>query len=157
MYFFASDMRETNVRTLYNILDLLSDFGGLYTTFIISFFYYIGTSVNNIILKAKLIRSLFYVNKKDLYEVLEKKPFLPFLEGNESYNIAQIWNIKFNFTEKLNIILNRLVPCLMRKQKDMMRIYNLGQDRLEEQFNLMTMNEVQGKVKASLIVLVGDD
>lgn len=78
-------------------------------------------------MQAKLMRSMFYVKKKDLYEVLEKRPFLPEEDGDLSYNVGKIWGISFTFKEKLNIIINRLCPCNLRKKKGMMRIYDEGQ------------------------------
>ena len=73
-YFFLSDEHEVNYRYLYNILDLSSTFGGFYGTFIVPFFYLIGTFINSKIMKAKLIRALFLQNKSDLYKTLDKKP-----------------------------------------------------------------------------------
>jgi hypothetical protein len=71
--FFLSDEHINHSKTRYDILDLLSNFGGLYTTFIWTTFLYIGTFVDNVIMQGKLIRSLFYQSKKDLYKMIDKQ------------------------------------------------------------------------------------
>jgi hypothetical protein len=64
-YFFLAEEKIMHTRNLYNISDLMEDFGGFYQTFIISLFMFIGSKINNGIMVAKLIRSLFYIPKEN--------------------------------------------------------------------------------------------
>ena len=62
-YFFLGQEMTLHNRNLYTVSDMLSDFGGIYQTFILALFYYFGTSINKRIMMAKLIRSLYHVEK----------------------------------------------------------------------------------------------
>ena len=62
--FYLSEDIIAQRRTLYSFLDLISDFGGLYQVFIIGFFYMVGESINENVITAKVIRSLFYLQNK---------------------------------------------------------------------------------------------
>ena len=74
--FSLSNDHKINYRYLYNVLDMLSDFGGIYGTFIVPLFMFVGNFINSKINKAKLIRSLFLIKRKDIYESLNKEPLL---------------------------------------------------------------------------------
>ena len=56
-YFYVSDDIQTFNKVLYTVFDLLSDFGGLYSTFVLTFFVLIGSKINKTIVTAKIIRS----------------------------------------------------------------------------------------------------
>lgn len=56
-YFFLSEDKKTYEKSLYTFIDLLSDFGGLYSTFVLTFFVLIGQKINKTIVTAKMIRS----------------------------------------------------------------------------------------------------
>jgi hypothetical protein len=64
-YFFLAEDKIMHSRNLYNVSDLMEDFGGFYQTFIISLFMFIGSKLNHGIMVVKLIRSLFYIPKHD--------------------------------------------------------------------------------------------
>ena len=56
-YFFLSEDIKTYEKVLYSVFDLLSDFGGLYSTFVLTFFVLIGSKINKTIVTAKIIRA----------------------------------------------------------------------------------------------------
>ena len=58
-YFFLSDNVVTHERNRYNLFQLLSDFGGLYQTFIIPFFIMIGANINSKLIKQNLFGHCF--------------------------------------------------------------------------------------------------
>ena len=60
-FFFISEDMMTYQRNLYTFLDLLSDFGGLYQTFVLGFFVLIGSQINKTIVTAKMIRASLFV------------------------------------------------------------------------------------------------
>ena len=60
-YFFLGDDMTLLNRNLYTISDMLSDFGGIYQTFILALFFHLGTIINKKIMMGKLIRSLYHV------------------------------------------------------------------------------------------------
>ena len=62
-YFFLNDDLILHNRNTYTFSDMLSDFGGIYQTFIIGLFYYLGSIINKRIMMGKLIRSLYHVEK----------------------------------------------------------------------------------------------
>ena len=55
--FFLSEDIMIFEKVLYTVFDLLSDFGGLYSTFVLTFFVVIGSSINKTIVTAKIIRA----------------------------------------------------------------------------------------------------
>ena len=55
-YFFVSEDYMTYSKVLYTVFDLLSDYGGLYSTFVLTFFVVIGSKLNKTIVTAKMIR-----------------------------------------------------------------------------------------------------
>ena len=65
-YFFLAEDKIMHTRNLYDISDLMEDFGGFYQTFIISLFMFVGSKINRGIMVVKLIRSLFYVPKQNI-------------------------------------------------------------------------------------------
>ena len=56
-YYFLSEDIKTYEKVLYSVFDLLSDFGGLYSTFVLTFFVLIGSKINKTIVTAKIIRA----------------------------------------------------------------------------------------------------
>ena len=56
-YFFVSEDIRTFHKGLYAVFDLLSDFDGLYSTFVLTFFVPIGSKINKTIVTAKIIRA----------------------------------------------------------------------------------------------------
>ena len=71
-YFFLSEDIVNNGMTLYTIKDLISDFGGLYYTFVIAFFYSIGSNINHNLNMGKLIRGVLYKEKQNLVNLSDK-------------------------------------------------------------------------------------
>ena len=59
IYFFLSDDIVYSERSVYTLLHLISDFGGLYEVVAI-FFIMIGVMINKQIIMGKLIRSLYF-------------------------------------------------------------------------------------------------
>ena len=55
-----------NDMNLYTIINLISDFGGLYLTFVLAFFNIIGSNINNNLNMSKLIRGVLYAKKENL-------------------------------------------------------------------------------------------
>ena len=49
----------------YTIIDLLSDFGGLFEPFVLPFFFFLGKIINDHYIMGKLIRSLYYTSSND--------------------------------------------------------------------------------------------
>ena len=56
-FFFLSEDIRTFDKVLYTIFDLLSDFGGLYSTFVLTFFMLVGSKINKTVVTAKIIRA----------------------------------------------------------------------------------------------------
>lgn len=65
-YFFLSEDIMINSKNIYSVVDLLSDFGGLYQMFVISLFYIVGSAVNNFYNMGKVIRGSYYVFKPNI-------------------------------------------------------------------------------------------
>ena len=63
-FFFLSEDQIIHNKNMYTIVDLLSDFGGLYSTFVLTVFYFIGSQVNQHYIMGKFIRSLYYTPKQ---------------------------------------------------------------------------------------------
>ena len=49
----------------YTIVDLLSDFGGLFEPFVLPLFFFLGKIINDHYIMGKLIRSLYYTSSND--------------------------------------------------------------------------------------------
>ena len=116
-YFFLSDEHKVNYRYLSNILDLSSTFGGLYNTFIVPFFYFIGTFINSKIMKAKLIRALFLQDKSDIYKSLDKKPLMPSIVSGKKDIREDLWPIKFTLMDKISLLVPNCILNVGYNQK----------------------------------------
>ena len=99
--------------TLYTIKDLISDFGGLYYTFVIAFFYTIGSNINHNLNMGKLIRGVLYKERKNL--AVSKK------QSTKQENAALIQNLQpiyFTPKEKLIIMLKQNLPNFLNWKKE---------------------------------------
>ena len=72
--FYMSSDHTVEFRYLFNIIDASSTFGGLYGTFILPVFYIVGSYINSVIMKAKLIRALFLQKRENVHKVITKVP-----------------------------------------------------------------------------------
>ena len=97
-FFFISEDVKSYEKHLYTFVDLLSDFGGLYQTFVLGFFVLIGSNINKTIITAKMIRATQFVYQDDNPLIHNIKP------------------IRFSTREKLGLILQQLIP--FRETKD---------------------------------------
>ena len=52
---------------VYTFFDMLSDFGGLFEPFVITFFYFVGSWINKHYIMGKFIRGLYYTIDHDKY------------------------------------------------------------------------------------------
>ena len=63
-YFFLSEDIIIYNNILYTMSSLLSDFGGLFEPFVLPFFFYIGSIINDHYIMGKFIRALFYTENE---------------------------------------------------------------------------------------------
>ena len=105
-------------------------------------------------MKAKLVRALFLQKKSDLYESIGKLPFLPKASTNEERVTIreELWPINFSSWDKIKI----MFPSFFKKNYQV-DIFELGENLLMNECNMFTIIETLMKIKASLIVLIGED
>ena len=87
--FYLSDDVVFYERKVYNILDLISDFGGLYAAIVLSVFRRIGLLVNKHVVVGKLVRSLYFIQDE------EKKVKTIKLNGFDKLKSMLKFNIPF--------------------------------------------------------------
>ena len=122
-------------------------------TFILPFFTTIGKFVNSHIMKAKLIRALFLQKKQDLYNNISKQPFLKESTREEKEDIREeLWPIRFSAWDKIKF----MFPDFFVKDYQI-GMFELGENLLMNECNIFTIVESLMKIKASLIVLIGQD
>ena len=104
-------------------------------------------------MKAKLVRALFLQKKADLYESIGKSPFLKESIKEEKEDIREeLWPINFSSWDKIKI----MFPSFFKKNYQV-DIFELGENLLMNECNMFTIIETLMKIKASLIVLIGED
>ena len=104
-------------------------------------------------MKAKLVRALFLQKKQDLYESINKVPFLKESIREEKEDIREeLWPIKFSCWDKIKIMFPDFFPNDYK-----IRMFNLGENLLMNECNMFTIIETLMKIKASLVVMIGDD
>ena len=127
-YFFLSEDIVNNGMTLYTIKDLISDFGGLYYTFVIAFFYSIGSNINHNLNMSKLIRGVLYKEKGNM----DNKKRSTTEEKNAL--IQNLQPIYFTPKQKLKIMLKQYLPSVCttnpfnkhKEKKDYEQIFEKG-------------------------------
>ena len=100
--------------TLYTIKDLISDFGGLYYTFVIAFFYTIGSNINHNLNMGKLIRGVLYKEKENLTVSNNKQS----AKQEQDALIQNLSPIYFTPKEKLIIMLKQNLPNFFNWKKE---------------------------------------
>ena len=130
-YFFMSNDIAYQSRTVYNLLTVISDFGGIME--ILTFVFMVScTAFNDQQLVAKSIRSLFFQkNSRDA-----NSKFLP---------------IKFKLADKFQDLC-----CVKwrRKPSDSQIIFTKGSLRIREEFNIFMIVQSIQKLKAAVAALI---
>ena len=104
-------------------------------------------------MKAKLIRALFLQKKEDLYNNIGKQPFLKESIKTEEEDIREdLWPIRFSAWDKIKF----MFPEIFAKDYQI-GMFELGENFLMNECNIFTIVESLMKIKASLIVLIGQD
>ena len=85
---------------------------------------------------------------------MKKEPLFKESVRTEAEDIREeLCPIKFSMLDKLSL----LVPDSIRKSGYQKKVYEEGSAKLENECNMFTILETLMKIKASLIVLIGDN
>ena len=103
-YFFVAEDIVVHTENIYTLMDFLSDFGGLFSAFVLSFFYIIGKIIDDHYILAKMIRSQYYLPKK----YSDKNDY------DKEIGINYIQPIKFTFCQKFCLMF-RTCKCNKRR------------------------------------------
>jgi len=131
-YFFLATDKLIYHFDVYNIIYVVQSLGGIYVI-LLAIFKAIGHYINQQVVMAKFVRSLFYVYK-DKNEIRTQEKFEHNLEGNRVYDgIEEIKCIKFSFKDKFT-------SCRRRaSHSDNQVIFSTGKEKVKNEMNMFSM------------------
>ena len=139
-YFFMSNQRVKHSRSVYTLLKVMSDFGGMIEIFTM-LFAWSCTAFNDRQFLAKMIRALYFKDNSE--------------PGTDS-NIIKIKPLKFTLREKFHdlFLLEWLRCCRKREKDDGEKIFMVGCEQIKEDFNLFRLIQTVNKLKAAIHVVL---
>lgn len=95
-YFFMAEDIVQHSKNLYDLFNLLSDFGGMWLTFILAIFILMGELLNNYFIISKIIRANYYIKKDEQRQVVNQ--------------INNLCSIRFSFRHKIKLLFKKCLP-----------------------------------------------
>lgn len=122
-------------------------------------FIFICTKFNETQLDAKIIRSLYFQKEKKSIKTLSDLKRRVIMKRMNHMGRWQLSPIKFTIWDKYHDFsffkcLRRLCCCLVKRNQERELLYKLGQQRIQEDFNVFKWIQTFYKIKASLLVIL---
>jgi hypothetical protein len=142
-YFFLSDETLLHTRKAYDLLSVLSDFGGILEIFMFIFFA-VWNKYNEQGLLIKSIRAVYFETEVD--------------QDSHPHNGHDLKPIKLRILDSFSRLLKRLC-CCVKKQEDSHTeaLYTKAKYRIRQDLNMFRIIQAIHKIKATLSVLIGPD
>ena len=139
-YFFLSEDVVHHYRFVYNIINLLAEFGGL-NSVMLAVYKVLGSMLSINLINAKILKNLFFVPVVKDYE-------------NKSMKVNQV---KLRFSDKYEKLywLKSKLGLVNTDDKFNHQLYVEGLKQLEKSLSLVNLLQHINKFKAALSVLIG--